>query len=434
MSDSANVHVPWWVEGHGLLALSTGTLVEQSTPYVLPVELARGVVNQLRNQLSDWQMIGLIVPGEVSEKLTEAIVHSQRGGRAEGRAGRGRGAESAVAAGGAGRLAIVGQRLRRAGDARPPPRRASRCRCWAATWKPRSWTTMPPGSSSTTFNMAVVPICWRDVEASEGAFSWGVCDTQIEWCRSHGLRVCAGPLLQLDARSLPDWIYLFEDDFDNLQASATEFVRAAVTRYRGKVDLWQCAGRVNASEVLSLSEEEKLLLAAAAIKQVRAVDPAAPALLSIEQPWCEHVARREVDFPPLQFADALLRAGLDLKGLMLEVNLGYGPAARCRGARWSSAGNSTAWSLLGLPLCVALTVPGGWGRPVRARRGPLPPGSWSLQGQQAWIARYVPLILAKPIVQAVVWNQLRDGVPHDFPNAGLLDDRGQMKPAMRTLR
>ena len=82
--------------------------------------------------------------------------------------------------------------------------------------------------------MAVVPICWRDVEASEGEFSWGVCDTQIEWCRSHGLRVCAGPLLQLDVRSLPDWIYLFEDDFDNLQASATEFVRAAVARYPGK--------------------------------------------------------------------------------------------------------------------------------------------------------------------------------------------------------
>ena len=75
VSDSANVHVPWWVEGHGLLALSTGTLVEKPTPYVLPVELARGVVNQLRNQLSDWQMIGLIIPGEVSEKLTEAIVH-----------------------------------------------------------------------------------------------------------------------------------------------------------------------------------------------------------------------------------------------------------------------------------------------------------------------------------------------------------------------
>ena len=228
VSDSAIVQVPWWVEGHGLLALATGTLVEQSTPYVLPVELARGSVNQLRNQLSDWQMIGLVVPGEVTEKLTEAIVQSQRGGRAAGRAGRGRGAEPAGASGGAGRLAIVGQRLRRAGDARPPPRAGKPLPLLGGNLGTSLLDNCAARQFLNTFNMAAIPICWRNVEASEGAFSWGVCDTQIEWCRAHGLR-SRRPAAPVGRRDLPDWIYLFEDDFDNLHASVTEFVRGGHT-------------------------------------------------------------------------------------------------------------------------------------------------------------------------------------------------------------
>jgi hypothetical protein len=45
----------------------------------------------------------------------------------------------------------------------------------------------------------------------------------------------------------------------------------------------------------------------------------------------------------------------------------------------------------------------------------------------------VPLMLAKPSVQGVFWNQLRDNLPHDLPHAGLWNDRRQAKPALRTL-
>jgi hypothetical protein len=37
------------------------------------------------------------------------------------------------------------------------------------------------------------------------------------------------------------------------------------------------------------------------------------------------------------------------------------------------------------------------------------------------------------MVQGVVWNQLRDSLPHDFPHGGLFDDRRQAKLALRTL-
>src|SRR5271166_2726810 len=74
VSDSGSVTVPWHVEGHGLLALSTGTLVERWEPYYLTVELARGTINLLRTQLHEWQSIGLTVPDEVHSRLKNALI------------------------------------------------------------------------------------------------------------------------------------------------------------------------------------------------------------------------------------------------------------------------------------------------------------------------------------------------------------------------
>ena len=73
MSGSGNLIIAWHVEGHGLLGLSTATLIERPEPYLLPLELARGAINQLRAHLFEWQAIGLQVPRPVGEKLHAAI-------------------------------------------------------------------------------------------------------------------------------------------------------------------------------------------------------------------------------------------------------------------------------------------------------------------------------------------------------------------------
>ena len=180
-----------------------------------------------------------------------------------------------------------------------------------------------------SFNAAAVPVRWREVEPDQGNYRWTACDPQIEWCRARGLKVCCGPLLLLDPMGLPDWLCLYEGDFENLASCALEFVRAAVTRYRGKVDLWQSAGRPTSAEILSLSEEQKLRLAASAIEQVRSTDPEHPVLISFDQPWGEYLGRRKMDLPPLYFADAASRKGRRVAptGTVLSIRLFDAPSA-----------------------------------------------------------------------------------------------------------
>ena len=434
VSDSANLHAPWPVEGYGTLNLISGSLIERDEPYLLPLELARGTIVQVRNQLSEWQVIGLSVPAAVPARLAEAVARFSWAVTAQDEP-----TVSAEHAEGALRSALIaGDMLvsAYAEQALVVRRRNS--------GKLDSYLGANLGSTPLdnytarqfvqTFNAAQVPLCWRETETTEGHFDWTESDKQIEWCHTHGLKIFAGPLLMLDPSDIPDWFYLFEDDFESVLDCVSAFIGAAVDRYRGNVDYWICAGRVNAPDVLAISEQERLRLVARTVEQVREIDPYVPKLVSFDQPWGEYLRQKESDFPPLHFADTLVRADLGLAGLMMEINVGRSPGGTFPRHPLEFNRLLDTWSLLGLPLWLSLSTPSAYHEdPMAQRKAPLLPGSWSPTAQQAWISRFVPLALAKPPVQGILWSQLRDNQPHEFPHAGLFDDRGQAKLALRSL-
>jgi hypothetical protein len=59
--------------------------------------------------------------------------------------------------------------------------------------------------------------------------------------------------------------------------------------------------------------------------------------------------------------------------------------------------------------------------------------AWTQAGQAALVDRLVPLILAKPFVQGIVWNQLADTDQHEFAHGGLLDAQSVAKPTLLRL-
>src|SRR5947209_7268380 len=73
-AESGRLFVPWPVEGHGTPIVGTATLAERREAYNLSVELARGKLNDVRNQLADWRMMGLRTPPELDAVLQRALV------------------------------------------------------------------------------------------------------------------------------------------------------------------------------------------------------------------------------------------------------------------------------------------------------------------------------------------------------------------------
>jgi hypothetical protein len=432
--DSANLHVPWPVEGRGQVTLVTGSLIERPEPYFLPLELARGTLVQIRNQLSEWQTIGLAAPKAVHARLATAVERCSWAAvvQDDAAASAGYAEQSLAAALDAADLLAAAYTVQAMAV-----RRRTEGKRFALLGADLGTTLLDDYTSRQflhTFNAAEVPINWRDTEIAEAHFTWSINDTQVEWCRAHGLKILAGPLLMLDPRALPDWVSLFEDDFDSVMDFASAYVGAGVKRYRGKVDYWVCAGRVNDADVLGLSEQERLQLVVRIIELIQSLDDETPILMSFDQPWAEYMRHQQSDLPPLHFADALVRSGLDLAGLMLEMNVGYHPGGTLPRHPLEFSRQLDSWSKLGLPLWLSLSAPSGdRDDPQAQRKVALPPDSWSPQAQQEWAARFVPLALAKPAVKGVIWNQLRDSQPHDFPHGGLFDAEDRAKPSLGTL-
>ena len=70
-SESGCFYIPWKVEGFCEMTLSTASLMERSRPYLLEVELARGTLNRIRNQLATWEQAGLVIPDPIRKRLSE---------------------------------------------------------------------------------------------------------------------------------------------------------------------------------------------------------------------------------------------------------------------------------------------------------------------------------------------------------------------------
>jgi hypothetical protein len=64
-------------------------------------------------------------------------------------------------------------------------------------------------------------------------------------------------------------------------------------------------------------------------------------------------------------------------------------------------------------------------------------GGATLETQHEMAEQLLSLLLAKPFVQGVIWNQLTDAEPSQFAHGGIFDAQGQPKPvlaAMASLR
>jgi hypothetical protein len=288
------------------------------------------------------------------------------------------------------------------------------------------------------FHAASLPFRWRDLQPTADAVQYESVDAQLAWCHQHELRLLGGPLVQLDRSILPDWVLPWENRYEAFEDAARKFVRGVVRRYDEAVDVWVCAGRLNVEGLLGFSEEQRLRLSVAMIEVVRETSSRTPVVISFDQPWAEYLAADDYDLSPLHFADALVRAELGVGGIALEMNLGYWPGGCLPRDLLAISRHLDRWSLLGIPLIVYLTMPSstendpqavGHAQVVHRHGG----GRATPAMDQGLASHLIPLLLSKPALHAVVWNQLSDVEPHEFPYSGVLDHAGNAKPLLSVL-
>jgi hypothetical protein len=288
------------------------------------------------------------------------------------------------------------------------------------------------------FNSVSLPFHWKEVELEEGNYRWEQYDALLDWAERQGLSVSAGPLISLSRSLLPDWIWIWERDLASLSSFFCEYIDAVIQRYRGRIRSCQLCTATNYTNLLGLGEDELLWLTVRMAEAARQVDPNLALIVGISQPWGEYMAVEDRTHSPFIFADTLIRSGMNLAALDLEVIMGVSPqGSYCRDLLELSR-LIDLYTLLGTPLRVTVGYPSASGSDSHAPNdAAVNAGSWrgsfTPEVQAEWASKYTALALCKPSVRAVHWVQLSDAAPHLFPHCGLFDADGQPKPVLKKL-
>jgi hypothetical protein len=434
--ESGNLYIPWDVPGIGQRVLSTCTLMERNEPYCLVTELARGTLHRARSLVADMETQQLEVPSEARDLLHQGLdaLFTAITDRSVAEAS----SQQAISL--ASRAIELLSKAAVAGQLEE------------LTTGDQSLSSVLVGTLVddvlesdllaqpflAAFHSASVPFRWNQSQQAAGDFDWSTVDDQVRWCKSNGLQVIGGPLIQLDPLSLPESAYGLANNYDQFEAAAIHYARLVVKRFEEQVDIWVCAGRLNVPGAIAFSEEQKLRLAVATLEAVRSAAPRTPVVISFDQPWAEYLAAEDFDLSPLHFADALVRADLGVAGVGLEMNLSYWPGGTQPRDLLAVSRHIDRWSLLGIPLLVYLTLPSQVGvAPQTIGAARVVPHSADRPEQPAVgqdaAADLVRLLLTKPALHGIIWNQWSDVQAHEFPFAGLINADGRPKPLLTDL-
>jgi hypothetical protein len=439
VDESGYLVVPWQIPGAGLVMATSATLMERSLPYELTIELARGKVNQVRCQAWDWQAGGLQVTAQLAEVIHAASAAFGAAVALSPAPAASSQAQQALALAyqaadqlvGAYKAQMIEMRHQR------QPRFDTFIGC-------RLGSHLPDGPAASalaeTCNAVGLPLSWSEIEPEEaGACHWETHDALVEWACAQDWAVTAGPLLDFSSARLPGWLWLYERDLGSLASFMTGYVQAVLHRYRGRIRRWQLTAASNCAQVLSLGEDELMWLTVHLIEAARKVDPAVELVVGIAQPWGEYMAAEDRIHSPFIFADTLIRAGLNLSALDVELIMGVTPrGSYCRDLLELSR-LIDLYALLGVPLRMTLGYPSSVGPDSDADPDyRIDTGYWrrpiSPDEQGDWAGSFAELIACKPSVQGIHWTHFSDAEPHQFPHCGLIDSQGTVKPSLSRLR
>lgn len=475
----------------GLLMLRTCLLPQREEPYLLSLELARHRIMLVLNKLEEWGLFDL--PGDhpvptlldrARAEFTAALVHlCHRVGtngsgpvpdpasirEADAAAGR----ALALAMDASERLALLQAErnlkgrmdgsLYAAAQSRADsisadrvlPENAAKSRDGMGVVLPQPpaiGCAVAPGSFSEGLAKAAMGACdfvlmpmrWIDMEPTEGKYSFSRTDKWIEWAvRTARMPVAAGPLIDFREICVPEWLYIWEHDYETLRELVYEHIKTIVTRYRRTVARWTVCSGLHVNEGFSFSVEKMMDLTRMCALLVKKLHPASKVQIEIAQPWGEYHARNRRSVPPRMYAEMIAQAGIVVDAYALRLQMGqpaFGRATRDLMAlsdlldRYAELEKPLAITAVGVPSQVvaakaeadapadaAAPEPGFWRAP------------WSPDVQARWVSQALRIAAAKPCIHSICWQDLYDSSSADMPAGGLLNEAGASKPAAMAL-
>ena len=288
-----------------------------------------------------------------------------------------------------------------------------------------------------------LPMPWRVTEPREGQLQYQDLDGWVDWAAKRQVPLFAGPLLSFEPNFLPDWIYIWEHEYETLRDMLYEHVQGLVKRYGKHVAAWNVISAAHAYNPFSMSFEQIMELTRTCCAAVKQMTPKAAVLVDVALPWGEYYAGCPRTIPPMMYADMCVQSGVKFDAFGVRLLMGAPQDGLYVRDLMQVSTKLDEFTGFGKPLHVtACQVPGGV-EPDPADRweGEQPAagaGRWHLpwgpQVQADWVDAFYQLALSKPFVETVSWMDLSDGPGHFLAHGGLCSAALEPKPAYEVIR
>lgn len=447
----------------GELMLRTCLLPEREQPYLLSLELARHRIMLFLNKLEEWLNCDLpaddaaMTTFEQARQMFTAALASSGGGAAF-TAEQDRLAREAL------RLAIdaserlsllvaelmIGARLESAVAAAGGPA-AKQLNLWTGVCVGRDHASAPLQKIvAETFDFIVKPMRWTELEPEEGEYSFAKTDKWVEWAvRTANLPVVGGPLIDFRPGRTPEWLSIWENDYETLREVIFEHLKRVVGRYRKAVSRWTVAGGLHLNTQFPLTLEQMMDLTRLCVMVVKKLQPNARVHLEIDQPFGEHYLANTRSAPPMMYAEMVTQQGINVDAFWLRVQTGPGGEGRTARDMMQIASLLDAFSVFNKPLGLIIGAPseradarsgeddlGTLSRPAQPDPGHWR-RQWSQEAQADWLTHALTIGLSRPWVHSVAWHELYDTptaeVEPEMHAGGLITRDGKPKVALRRL-
>jgi hypothetical protein len=412
----------------GTLMLQTCLLPARDEPYILTVELARHRIKTFLAKSEEWQMFDLNPEHpafrsfeKARKRFTTAITRDDpREADLAARASLVYGIEACE------RLAMAHAEILL--HLRYGHKAASSRTLGVRVWPERESEPLR-NLLDREFDLVAIPLPWRHLEVEEGKYRWEKIDRWMEWAKSTGKPVVAGPLLDFSKQALPDWIYVWEHDYETCRDLAYDHVQRVVDRYASTVAMWNLAAGLNLNDNFHFIPEQMIDLVRMTGLRVKEARRKARTMVDVVEPFGESIAGHKDAVPPIMFLDRLVQEGIRLDAVGVQIGFGSGdPGFATRDLMYVSS-LLDRFFMLEIPVIIsAAGVPS-----VGVDGGGTWHEGWSADVQARWAARVFAMAMSKPFVESIFWSELYDRPDAGVPTAGLITDDGKTKPALGKL-
>ncbi len=428
----------------GELMLQTCLLPERDEPYLLNLELARHRLMTLYSKLEDWSMFDLPAEHPVLKRLEESrqtfiealCLRNDDAVKSDALAREC--LESAIDGTEELALAHSDLLLNRRRETRAVPKLAIGCGISPTLTDDRVRLGL-----SSHFDFVLVPAPWRMLCPTENTYDWSQLDAWADWAGRMKVPIAFGPLLCFAPDQLPDWVYIWEHDYDTIRDVAYEHVERVVERYRDRVMMWNVLAGIHVNQHFPCNFEQIMDLTRMSTMLVKKLHPQSRSSVEVRQPFGEYFAQNARSIPPHIYADLIVQGGVPFDAITIRMPVGQSRPGQYTRDLMQLSMMLEQFGVFGKPLRLIVSAPSqpvtsmmiaepGSDEPVDDRSG-FWRRPWSPHVQSHWLEAMYQVAMSKPFVEAVLWEDLIDHSNIQLPLGGLVAEDFQIKSAFRRL-